>query len=177
MKNRDLFTVLTIGSFALAGCKSESLHPEAGALQSEEEAGALWVSDEEVGTLWVFEDTYKSGLPIDKWKKWPLSASIEQRSFKGVPIAVVQYSTPNSYGNTFKLHIYYKANKDDATSGDWRECLRFSARSYLELKTVFDEEGDQLTIFGVVPSDKSEENLLIRRRFHDSFVYYIPEHG
>lgn len=166
MKSVAHLAIPIFGLFALTGCESERSQPKSETTQPKTE----------VDEFWVFEDAYKSGLPVEKWKKWPFCL-VQQRSFKGVPIAVVQVSQPNSYGNTFHLRIYYKANKDDVDSRDWRECLRFSARSYWELKVVFDESEDQLTILGVVPSDKSKEKLLVRRRFHHSFTYYIPEHG
>jgi hypothetical protein len=106
MKSVALWTIPIFGFFALAGCKSESSQPESEITQPKAE----------VDEFWVFEDSYENGLPVERWKKWPFCA-VQQRSFRGVPIAVVQVCTPNSYGNTFHLRIYYKANKDDVDSG------------------------------------------------------------
>jgi len=121
-------------------------------------------------------DLYANGLPRAQWLQWP-DFEVSDFTFDGVPLVCVQKSIPSSYGNTFDIFIYYRANKDDPAKDQWRQCLRFSARSYAKLRFDFDATADRFRIYGTVPDDGHEELLLERSRFHDSFTYYIPKHG
>ena len=123
-----------------------------------------------------FLDYYASGLPRAQWSQWP-DLELSDFTFSDIPLVCVQTSSPNSYGNSFDVFVYYKANKDEPATDEWRQCLRFSARSYRELRLDFSAEHDRFRIYGIVPNDGHEELLLERGRFHESFTYYIPKHG
>lgn len=122
-----------------------------------------------------FEEVYMDGIPEDKVFGWLTKRS--EHIHRGVPITVCETESPSAYGAIFDVYIYYKVDVSNPESNEWRQCMRFSARSYSKLRMELDAARDRLQVFGIVPNDGHEELLLTRERFHDSFTYYIPDHG